>query len=389
MATTPPFDPFTQTFTLLLADSSPFNVTIPELDDFVFYNVNICINYASQLGGSLILLIVLLLLTKTDKRQSPIFILNALCLSLNTIRNILQCLYFAGPFSETYAYFGQDYSRVPRSTYATSVTATVLTFLLLLCVELSLILQVRVVCVTLRDIYRRGILVISVMIALVAIGFRLALCVENSRYIVSLTYLIPLTWLGSAANITTSISVCWFCAVFVTKLGFALEQRRKLGMGTFGPMQVIFIMGCQTLIIPGKSTTARYLNFNTKLTRKSSHLLHLAILHQRPFNVFQRIDPSLHLPPPLIPMGIRLSPQQQPCSQIPRTHSPSPTPQQFRIRIYRPFRARQSSRCAVKSIPHCNDDDRNQQFAAFKPVQDVPYRYVLGPRGSERSGGEG
>ncbi|MCJ1224557.1 hypothetical protein MMC12_001202 [Toensbergia leucococca] len=258
MATTPPFDPFTQTFTLLLADSSPFNVTIPELDDFVFYNVNICINYASQLGGSLILLIVLLLLTKTDKRQSPIFILNALCLSLNTIRNILQCLYFAGPFSETYAYFGQDYSRVPRSTYATSVTATVLTFLLLLCVELSLILQVRVVCVTLRDIYRRGILVISVMIALVAIGFRLALCVENSRYIVSLTYLIPLTWLGSAANITTSISVCWFCAVFVTKLGFALEQRRKLGMGTFGPMQVIFIMGCQTLIIPAIFSILQY-----------------------------------------------------------------------------------------------------------------------------------
>lgn len=250
MSSTTPFDPFSQSFTLRLSDSTPFNLSVGDLDDFVLYSVQICINYGAQLGGSLILLLVLLLLTKPDKRLSPIFILNSTSLALNVIRNVLQCLYFTGPFSKVYPYFGQDYSRVPRSAYATSVTATVITLLLLTCVEVSLILQVRVVCVTLPKLHRQVIFVLSNMIALMAIGFRFALSVENSRYIVSLVYLTELKWLESATNITTSVSICWFCAVFVIKLAFALNERRKLGLSHFGPMQIIFIMGCQTLIVP-------------------------------------------------------------------------------------------------------------------------------------------
>lgn len=252
MASSAPFDPFTQTFTLLLADSTPFNITIPQLDEFVLYNVQICINYAAQLGASLVVLVILLLLTKADKRSSPIFFINLFSLALNFIRNVLFCLYFTGPFSETYAFFGQDYSRVSKSNYAQSITATVLSFLLLVLVEVSLILQVRVVCVTIRHIYKLAIFVASNIIALTAIGMHFAFAIQSSRSIIALTPQTSLNWLESATNITTTISICWFCTVFVTKLGFALNERRKLGLNRFGPMQVIFIMGCQTLIIPGK-----------------------------------------------------------------------------------------------------------------------------------------
>ena len=254
MATNQNFDPFSQSFTLLMGDGTPFTVTIPDLDAFILYSLQISINYASQLGASLVLLVVLVLLTKADKRSSPIFTLNTLALALNFIRNLLQCLYFTGPFSETYAYFAQDYSQVPTSAYATSVIATVFSFLLLVCVESSLLLQTHVVCMTLRKIHRQVIFTLSTLISLTAIGFRLALCVLNSEYIVTLVYVRPLDWLASATNITTSISVFWFCAVFVTKLGFALRQRRKLGLRRFGPMHIIFIMGCQTLTIPGTSS---------------------------------------------------------------------------------------------------------------------------------------
>ena len=252
MASQTSFDPFVQTFTLLLADGQPFNVTVPDIDDFILYNVEICINYGAQLGASVVLLVMLALLTKAEKRSSPIFILNCLSLIFNIIRNVLSCLYFTGPFSEIYAYFGQDYSRVPTSAYATSITATVFTFLLLVCVEISLLLQVQVVCLTILQIYRQIIFALSLSVGMLAIGFRLALVVLNSEATVSLTYLTPLTWLASAANITTTLSICWFCSVFVAKLGFALYQRRKLGLRRFGPMQIIFIMGCQSLFIPGK-----------------------------------------------------------------------------------------------------------------------------------------
>ncbi len=252
MAPTMPFDPYSQSFTLQMGDGTPFNVTIPDLDYFVNYNNQICINYGAQTGASIVLLIVLLLLTKPDRRTSPIFIVNVSSLALNIIRNVLQCLFFTGPFTETYAVFSGDFSRVHTGDYATSVTAAVLTLLVLLCVETSLCLQTRVVCVTMRQLYRRIVFAVSVVIGLLAIAFRLALCVENSIYIVQAKVDGPLHQLASATTITETISICWFSAVFVTKLAIALNERRKLGLVQFGPMQIIFIMGCQTLIIPGQ-----------------------------------------------------------------------------------------------------------------------------------------
>lgn len=253
IASSPAFDPFTQVFTLFLPDGTPFNISVPDLDTYILYNVDICINYSAQLGASFVLLIILVLLTKSEKRRSPVFILNSMSLALNTIRNVLQCLYFTGPFSEAYAYFAQDYSRVPSSSYAISITGSVLTLLLLACLEVSLVLQTQVVCTTVRDFYRHGIFGLSLIVALLAIGFRFALVVENAKYIVAAEDFSSFAWLGSATNITASISICFFCIVFVTKLGHALNERRKLGLQQFGPMQIIFIMGCQTLIIPGMS----------------------------------------------------------------------------------------------------------------------------------------
>ena len=247
-----PFDPYSQSFTLHASDGTPFNVSIPDLDYFVNYNNQICINYGAQTGASIVLLAVLLLLTKPDRRAAPIFIVNVSSLAFNIIRNILQCLYFTGPFTETYAVFSGDFSRVHTGDYAVSVTATVFTLLVLLCVEISLCLQTHVVCVTMRQLYRRMIFAASVLIALLALAFRIALCIENSIYIVQTKVDGPLHQLESATTITETISICWFSAVFVMKLAFALIERRKLGLVQFGPMQIIFIMGCQTLIIPGQ-----------------------------------------------------------------------------------------------------------------------------------------
>ncbi|KAI4164392.1 MAG: hypothetical protein LQ342_002039 [Letrouitia transgressa] len=253
MASSEDFDPFQQSFTLVLLDGTPFNVTIPDLDDFVRYSVQISINYAAQLGASLIFLIVLLLLTKPEKRKSPVFILNSVALAINVVRNLLQCLYYTGPFSEIYTYFSQDYSRVTASDYASQVTITVLSLLLLVCAELSLIMQVWVVCVTLRDLYKQGVTAFLVLVACLAVGFRFAFTIENAKLILSLNPPTSLNWLASASNIVTTISICLFSAVFIIKLGFALEQRRQLGMNHFGPMQILFIMGCQTLLIPGST----------------------------------------------------------------------------------------------------------------------------------------
>ena len=250
------FDPFQQTFTLQNTSGSPFNVSLGDLDGFRLFGSQECIVMGVQIGACAILLIILILLTKPDKRTSAIFVLNSLALMFDIIRCVLESVYWTGPFVSTYAYLGQDFSQVPTGVYAQQVIGTVCTLLLQLCVEISLCIQAYVVCVNIRRTYRRGIIVISVLIALAALSVRFALMIENDIYIVKAEQESGLGLLDDAANITTTICICWFCAIFVGKLGFALRERKKLGMEQFGPMQIIFIVGCQTLLIPGKHQRA-------------------------------------------------------------------------------------------------------------------------------------
>lgn len=254
MASASNFDPFTQSFALLKADgATSFNVSISNLDSMYQYSVRICINYSVQLGASLILLLVLLLLAQPEKRRSPIFLVNLASLSLNMIRMLLQCFFFTGNFTESYAFFAGDYSRIINADYANQIVSVLINLLLLISVEISLCLQVRALCSSMiLPIYRCIIFFLSAIIVLLALGFRLALCVENLRYILTVSAeLTNINWLQSASNITTTISICWFCVLFVGMLGMAIHRRQQMGMKKFGPLHMIFIMGCQTLVVPG------------------------------------------------------------------------------------------------------------------------------------------
>lgn len=253
MVTAAAFDPYQQNITVYTSPGSSVNISIPELDEWINYGVQISINYGTQIGASIVLLIVLTLLTRADKRTSPIFIINTLSLFLNIIRNTLLCLYFTSPFNESYAFITGDYSQVPRGAYAESVTSTVFEVLTLMSIEASLCLQVWVVCKTMSSARRMIIFILSAAIALNAIAFRILYSVKNAILILAAESDEPLESLGSTTNIVTSVSICWFSAVFVVKLGLALRTRRQLGLEKFGSMQILFIMGCQTLFIPGLS----------------------------------------------------------------------------------------------------------------------------------------
>lgn len=292
----PGFDPFLQAVTLLLPDGTPFNITMPEINTYASFGVQICMNFGSQLGASFITLVILLLLTKRENRRSPIFILTGLSLALSVIRSALQAVYFMGPFYNPYAYFAQDYTRVPRSAYHISLTAGAMTLLLQLSIELSLILQVHVVLVTASKVHRFWIMVATITIALLAIGMRFALTVINGLAVRAARNFSGYEWLASATTITTTISIFFFCVVFVAKLGLALWQRRKLGLRQFGPMQIIFIMGCQTLIVPGKPPSFPTCIF-TVLTASKLCSPYSSILFSPPNSA----QYSLHLSPSSFP----------------------------------------------------------------------------------------
>lgn len=269
------FDPYTQNVTMHYASGKPFNVPMADLDMFVQYNVRLCINYGSQLGASVVLLVILLLLTRPEKRSSAVFRINGAALFLNFMRLLFECVHFSTGFEGVYQYFSYDYSGVPSSAYAISILGVILETIVVICVQASLVMQVQVVCATLRRRYRKILLGVSILMALVPIGFRLAWMVENSVYIITLGNMMQLWWLESGTNIAITTSICFFCTVFVAKLGYAIKQRHRLGVREFGPMKVVFVMGCQTLTVPALFAILQYA---TTVPELSSNVLTLVTI---------------------------------------------------------------------------------------------------------------
>ena len=241
---------FHQPITMLLPDGTPFNLTVDDLNAFHFNGVQRATIEGVEIGTPVTMLLALLLLTQPNKRRTTIFVLNVLALALNTIRSVLLAVYTCGPFQNVYSYFADDYSNVPGTAYANSIAALVVKTLELIVIEASLTLQVHVVLVTMRRAHRLAIMSLTISVALLAVGFQFATMVVNAEAIMVLATGPP-QWIPSGANITATISVCFFFVVFTTKLGYALLERHKLGLRQFGPMQIIFIMGLNTMIVPG------------------------------------------------------------------------------------------------------------------------------------------
>lgn len=237
----------------IIGPDGPVQFSLIDLTKFVRYGMDNAISPATQVGASLVLLLVLLLLTHNDKRRSMVFILNVLSLVFNFIRCLCEALYYTSAWWTPYVFFTADFSGVPASAYANSIMANVFTVLVLMCVETSLVFQVLIASSTTRRVERFWLMFLTVAVALVAIGFRFAFVVQGNMAIMNAEAMLT-QWLSNAAIITETISICFFCAIFLWKLGIAIRRQRTLGIKKFGPMQAIFIMAGQTLLIPGKQT---------------------------------------------------------------------------------------------------------------------------------------
>lgn len=249
----PDFVASEQNITIYTTDGTPLTLSLPVIDSFNTQNLEICVVYGCQLGGSVIMLLVVLLTTQMSKRRSPIFVLNVLSLILSSLRSLLQILYYIGPWTEIYRYLSNDYSTIPASAYSNSVGAVVLTLLLLITIQASLVLQTNVVCKTLSSSLRWPVTALSLTVALLTISFRFALTIRNAQGILKASTYSDVLMLGRASLITETGSIWFFCTIFVIKLGWTLYQRKKLGLKQWGPMQIITIMGGCTMIVPCES----------------------------------------------------------------------------------------------------------------------------------------
>ncbi|CAD0111601.1 unnamed protein product, partial [Aureobasidium uvarum] len=134
-----------------------------------------------QFGASLILFLVLVLLSKHDKRRSPVFIFNTAALFFNIIYALLQCCIVTSSWWDIYPVLVGDYGVVTPAAQRLTTAVAVFVALVALCIEVSLVLQVHVVSITLRMWQKLSILAVSSFVAVVAMGFRIAQSVVSQH----------------------------------------------------------------------------------------------------------------------------------------------------------------------------------------------------------------
>lgn len=253
------FDPYTQPFVILAPDGrTPFSVTLANQGAIQELATTQGIMYGVQIGMTALLLLILLVLTKRDKRRRIIFVLNAFALLLAVVRNLLSAMETTSIFYHYYNWQFQYYPNnvVLHRAQAVSFSAEIINVILDMAVYASMVLQVHVVCCTMRQSYKSLILTVSCFAAVITCTFRVLLAVINIKYSIlgietyTAQQIALISRLASINNILSVASISLFSIIFSTKLLFAILARRRLGITQFGPMQIIFVMGCQTLVFP-------------------------------------------------------------------------------------------------------------------------------------------
>ncbi|KAI9678068.1 MAG: hypothetical protein M1817_006012 [Caeruleum heppii] len=251
MASPEPSDVYNQTLSFVDTDGQMLNTTMAAVNEFTLYNTRILINYGCQLGATIVFLVVVCLLTRQEKRRTKSFFLYVAALTTCLIRNVLQCQYFVGPYVDFYSYFSRDFSGIGKMDDSYAILANVFTTLTLILIETVFVMQTKTLCANLiYDFLKRIVMIISVLLALLAVGFRFALSVVNNISIVSRADDPDLQWIGSGTNITATVSISWFSAVLIIKLVRFIIHRRAMHLPVPSYARVLFILTTHTMIIP-------------------------------------------------------------------------------------------------------------------------------------------
>ncbi|KAI5853916.1 fungal pheromone mating factor STE2 GPCR-domain-containing protein [Tricharina praecox] len=241
------FDPHSQPITLFYPGGT--NITIP-LTVYNFHKMKSLewsIMFAVQIGACGILLVLLTVLTNAKKRRTFLHVCNLFALVATIVRASLSLCYYLGPFFDTYTFFSGDFTNFPYTPRYVSVASTVTGLLLQIVIHISLIIQVRVVYTSPKA--NLMITLLATAIALVSVSFFAVVTVQSGMATISLTAY-PGGWTYTAAKAMFAASICFYCLIFVLKLGYAIYQRRVLKLPRFGPIQIIFTIGCQTMVLP-------------------------------------------------------------------------------------------------------------------------------------------
>ncbi|KAF5000481.1 hypothetical protein FDECE_11203 [Fusarium decemcellulare] len=247
------FDPYTQNVTFLFADGqTKVEIPMPVIDLWRREIASICINYGTQFGACVIMLITLLVMTPMAKFRRPSNILHAIGLVVCAIRMLLLSLYYLHSFTDFYVFWTRDYSHVPTSELANSIAANTMSLLLVIIIELALMNQAWTMVSLWPDFWKYAISLVSATITLLTIASRIAFSVLQNKANLAVTTARSNVWLTHWMVVMNVLSISWFCAIFNIKLIWHLISNRGVlpSYKALTPMEVLVMTNGILMIIP-------------------------------------------------------------------------------------------------------------------------------------------
>ncbi|PSR97616.1 fungal pheromone mating factor STE2 GPCR-domain-containing protein [Coniella lustricola] len=258
-----------------------------------------CTGYGVEIGASIVMLAVILTMTpKTKFWRFPTY-LNIASICNNIVRVVLLAVYFDSSWVTFYALYGDDYSYVTRTDYATSIASTALTIPQNILMMAALMLQAWSMIKLWPDKYRFAVLIWSFLMVLLEIGFMAA---SAANQIIQLglppaegyALIMKSVWIRYCFLGFEVACICWFCALFISKLVVHLWQNRSFlpTAKGLGAMDALVMTNGVLMLIPVFFASLQY---SWSVRFESGSLLYTSVLVVLPLGtmVAQRIaDPA-------------------------------------------------------------------------------------------------
>lgn len=239
---------------------------LQQFDSFQRSRMILTALFGARAGVSALVSIILFLMA--DRRNTPVYIFNQVSLIFFFIQSTLFLVTAFSPFGLISTVFTSSYASVTATNINISVACSVFQLLFVITIQCSLFFQGRIVFPK----QSRSRLLATLVLGTISLGT----IIIYSLYIAQSCSLAvnpvgePLfpgrfgKKLPSISQImfASSITVCML--IFVGKLVIAIRTRWVLGLKQFGPLQIICIMGAQSMIIPAVLTVISFARTDVK-----------------------------------------------------------------------------------------------------------------------------
>lgn len=217
------------------------------------------IGYGVEIGASIIMLAIILVMTPKTKFWRFSTYLNIASLCNNIIRLILLVIYFESTWVGFYTLYSGDYRFVTETDFNNSIASTVMGIPQNIMIMLALSLQAAAMVRFWPQAYKWCIVFVSVVLVLLEIGFMGAsqayqiitmyMSQEDSYELIISTAWVRYSYLGLEVS-----CICWFCFLFIAKLATHLWKNRSFLPTTkgLGAMDALVMTNGVLMLIPGK-----------------------------------------------------------------------------------------------------------------------------------------